>query len=316
MYAVNKDPEISMEEFSLFRDYIHERAGIYFADNKMYLLKNRLAKRIQELNIKNYKDYFYRVKYDVTMKEFYHLMNLVTTNETSFYRNPPQLKSYAEEVLPTVVKEKLASVGAKTLKIWSAGCSTGEEPYTLAILILEFLRSTSGWNIEIIASDISEDALAAARKGCYTELSLRTTPPEIIKKYFTPDEGKYIIKPEIKTMVRFGHLNLYDSRKLSMFSGMDFIFCRNVMIYFSDEVKKQVVRGFYNALRPGGYLYIGHSESLHGISKAFKLVYFRQALVYHKEPKGGGSELDSADNKIGALKAIELLKQIKPVNAR
>lgn len=317
MYQFSQDPELSKMEFDLFREFIHEKAGIHFADNKMYLLKNRLAKRMQDIGIKSYKDYFYRVKYDVTMKEFNQLMNLVTTNETSFFRNPPQLKSFSDEALSQVVQEKLSGKGTKTLKIWSAGCSTGEEPYTLAILVLEHLKSTIGWNVEIIACDISEGVLAAARRGVYNEVTLRTTPPNIKERYFTQNDGKYHIIPEVKKLVRFGHLNLNDSRKLSIYSDMDFVFCRNVMIYFSDEVKKQIIRGFYNALKPGGYLYIGHSESLHGISKAFKLVYFKSALVYHKEAKRAGFDATAgASSRQGASKAMDLLKQIKPMTVK
>ncbi len=162
----------------------------------------------------------------------------------------------------------------KTLKIWSAGCSTGGEPFTLAIIILEHLKVMAGWIIEIFASDISEQVLAAARQGVYSESTLGSTSRNLVKKYFDREGDKFRIKPVIKNLVRFASLNLNDGRKLSMYSGMDFIFCRNVMIYFSDEVKRQLVRNFYNCLRPGGYFYIGHGESLHGISKAFKLVYF------------------------------------------
>lgn len=317
MYGTHYDLELTKEEFDLFRDFIHEKSGIFFADNKMYLIKNRLAKRIQELGIKSYKDYFYRVKYDVTMKEFNYLMDLVTTNETSFYRNPPQLKSFADEVLPPMIKEKLNNCGTKTLKIWSAGCSTGEEPYTLAILALEHLKSTIGWNIEIVASDISEQVLKAARQGIYNEMTLRSTPREIREKYFTREGDKFQIKPEVKKLVRFGFLNLNDTRKLSMYSKMDFVFCRNVMIYFSEEVKKQIVRGFYNSLVPGGYFFIGHSESLHGISKAFKLVYFKSALVYHKELlRGGGAAGQLRTSSTGASKAMDLLKKIKPMSVK
>lgn len=317
MIGIDKDPELTKEEFELFREFIHEKAGIYFADNKMYLIKNRLAKRIIELGLKSYKDYFYRVKYDVTMKEFSKLMNLVTTNETSFFRNPPQLKSFSEESLPQIIAEKMKQQGTKSLKIWSAGCSTGEEPYTLAIIILEHLKTTAGWNIEIAASDISEQVLSAARQGVYSEATLRSTPRDLVAKYFDQDGDKYRVKPLIKNLVRFGSLNLNDSRKLSMYSGMDFIFCRNVMIYFSDEVKKQLVRNFYNCLNPGGYFYIGHSESLHGISKAFKLVYFKNALVYHKEESATGDSKMTrravTSGASGAGKAMELLKKIKPM---
>ncbi|MCK5127731.1 MAG: protein-glutamate O-methyltransferase CheR [candidate division Zixibacteria bacterium] len=323
MITTDRQPELTAEEFHLFRDFIHEKAGMFFADNKMYLIKNRLTKRIGELGINSFKDYFYRVKYDVTMKEFNNLMNLVTTNETSFFRNPPQLKSFAEEALPLIIKEKVENKKPKTIKIWSAGCSTGEEPYTLAMIILEhFYGNLAGWNIEIVATDISEEVLGAARKGYHHELSLRTTPGHIVPKYFDREGNKYKIKPIIKNMVRFGYLNLNDTRKLSMYSNMDFIFCRNVMIYFSEDVKRQLVRGFYNSLRPGGYFYIGHSESLHGISKAFKLVYFKNALVYHKEEVGSSSDTKTSSlskykttvgASSGAGKAMELLKKIKPM---
>lgn len=307
-------PELTQEEFVLFRDFIHEKAGIFFADNKMYLLKNRLAKRISDLGIRNYRDYFYRVKYDAAMSEFSQLMNLITTNETSFFRNLPQLKSFSNEALPLIIKDKIDSKRPRTLKIWSAGCSTGEEPYTLAIIVLESLKSTAGWNIEIIASDISEQVLQAARHGLYGEMTMRTTPPEMLHKYFTQAGDKYQIKAEVKNLVRFGSLNLNDTRKLAMFSGLDFIFCRNVMIYFSDEVKRQLVRGFYTALTPGGYLYIGHSESLHGISRAFKLVYFKNGLVYHKDHQKndatGDDRPQATEASRGAARAMELLKQI------
>jgi chemotaxis protein methyltransferase CheR len=320
------DLELTKEDFEMFRDFIHERAGMYFADNKMYLVKNRLCKRINELGIKTYKDYFYRVKYDVTLKEFNYLMDLVTTNETSFFRNPPQLKSFAEEALPEIIKDKVDNKKPKTIKIWSAGCSTGEEPYTLAMILLEHLGNAPGWKIEIVATDISEQVLTAARRGIYNQMSLRTTSLEMVSKYFNNDGQKYTISPTVKNLVRFGFLNLHDSRKLSMYTNMDFIFCRNVMIYFSDEVKKELVRCFYNSLTPGGYFYIGHSESLHGISKAFKLIYFKNALVYNKEESRG--EIDKAaqntrSKKVptttgagsGAGKAMELLKKIKPMSS-
>lgn len=320
------DLELSKEDFEMFRDFIHERSGMFFADNKMYLLKNRLCKRINELGIKSYKDYFYRVKYDVSLKEFNYLMDLVTTNETSFFRNPPQLKSFAEEALPAIIKNKLDNKKPKTIKIWSAGCSTGEEPFTLAMILLEHLGSASGWKIEIVATDISEQVLTAARRGLYNEMSLRTTPKDMVIKYFKNDGQKFIISPAVKNLVRFGFLNLHDSRKLSMYTNMDFIFCRNVMIYFSDEVKKELVRCFYNSLTPGGYFYIGHSESLHGISKAFKLVYFKNALVYNKEESKGEADKEMHNTMgervsattgagSGAGKAMELLKKIKPMSS-
>ncbi len=280
----NTQLTLSQEDFVAVRDFIYEKAGIWFADNKKYLIESRLTKRMNELGITSYKDYFYRVKYDTSNKEFDALMNVVTTNETSFFRNPPQLKAFSDEVLPQMLKEKSENkAGGKKIKIWSAGCSTGEEPYTLSIILMEKLKPLTSWNIEIIANDISQNVLYAARKGIYHELSLRTTEQAIKDRYFIPEGNKYRIKDEVKRLVKFNHVNLNDSRQVGSITDCDFIFCRNVMIYFSDDIKRSLIKQFYKSLRPGGYMFIGHSESLHGISKSFKLEYFKSALVYKKE---------------------------------
>jgi chemotaxis protein methyltransferase CheR len=318
--------EMSLEEFRMIRDFIHERSGIYFAENKMYLVKNRLTKRMAELQMKSVKDYFYHVKYDVSMREFNTLMELVTTNETSFFRNEPQLLSFSDEVLPLLVQEKSRERGPKNLRIWSAGCSSGEEPYTLAMIILDKLGNPAEWNIEIVANDISEQVLQKARVGEYAGITLRNVTPVMLQRFFVASGDSYRVRPEVKALVKFSHMNLNDPKKISILGNMDAIFCRNVMIYFSEEVRKQLVRGFYNILRPGGYLYIGHSETLHGISKAFKLVYFKNALVYQKEATsttaaavtsravtaGGTTRMPAAAS--GAVRALDLLSKIKPMS--
>ena len=331
LITAEADIQMSQEEFTMIRDFIHERSGIYFAESKMYLIKNRLSKRMSELDIKTVRDYFYHVKYDVSQKEFNRLMDLITTNETSFYRNEPQLLSFSEEVLPLIIKEKQASPEQKSIRIWSAGCSTGEEPYTLAMIILSKLMTTAGWNIEIIANDISEEVLQKARQGEYQGITLRNVRPDLLARYFTKSGEIYRVKPEVKSFVKFSHMNLNDPRKISLVGNFDVIFCRNVMIYFSDQVKKELVRRFFNTLKPGGYFYIGHSETLHGISKAFKLVYFKNALVYQKEAVSGPAPAASttatatrttiplkgagAANQ-GVNRALDLLKQIKPMTVK
>ena len=330
--TAENDIQMSNEEFTMIRDYIHEKSGIFFAENKMYLIKNRLSKRMGELEIKNVRDYFYHVKYDTSMKEFNILMDLVTTNETSFFRNEPQLLSFGAEVLPKIIKERNDSNGPKTLRIWSAGCSSGEEPYTLAMIMLDNMPALSGWNLEIIASDISEEILQKARAGEYSGLTLRNTKADILAKYFIKSGDIYRIKPEVKSIIKFTHLNLNDERRIAMMNNFDVIFCRNVMIYFSDEVKKRLVRGYYNALKPGGFFYIGHSETLHGISKAFKLVYFKNALVYSKEQttpavSGAGTSrvgaaskkpisLKTTSSNTGNSRAMDLLSKIKPMTVK
>ena len=324
-----EEPEMTQEEFTMMRDFIHEKAGIFFAENRVYLLKNRLVKRMAELGIKTYRDYFYHVKYDTSLSEFKELMILITTNETSFFRNEPQLLSFSNEVLPLLVKEKMNDRGTKTLKIWSAGCSTGEEPYTLAMMIMEKLGSLSDWRVEIIANDISEEVLRKARAAEYNGITLRNVKPNILERYFAKDGDIFRVKPEVKALVKFSHINLNEPRQISLNSNCDTIYCRNVMIYFSDEVKIQIVRGFYNALRPGGYFYVGHAETLHGISKAFKLVYLKNALVYQKEAAAAGAagkaraatgaasvvatRAASTSASGGATRALNLLSKIKPM---
>ncbi|HOP06941.1 MAG TPA: protein-glutamate O-methyltransferase CheR [candidate division Zixibacteria bacterium] len=319
-------PDMTPEEFVMIRDFIHQRCGIYFAESKMYLLKNRLITRMSELNIKTYRDYFYAVKYDSSNTEFGQLINLVTTNETYFFRNEPQLRSFSEELLPQLVKQAEGSRFKRPIKIWSAGCSTGEEPYTLAMLILDKLGPRNNLQFEIIANDISEQVLKKARVGEYTGQTLRYVKPNVLAKHFTRKENSevYLIKPEVRSMVRFSHINLADQRQVARHSDIDIIFCRNVMIYFSDQMKSQIVRGFYNSLRPGGHFYIGHSETLHGLTKAFKLVYLKNSLVYHKEnlkvenrSNGlrGMNTTTSIGTTSGASRALDLLSKVKPVTA-
>jgi chemotaxis protein methyltransferase CheR len=321
------DVEMTFEDFQMIRDFIHEKSGIFFAENKMYLVKNRLQKRMAELDMKTMRDYFYHVKYDVSQTEFNRLMVLMTTNETSFYRNEPQLLSFSDEVLPLIIDEKRRTRATQSIRIWSAGCSTGEEPYTLAMLILDRLGTLAGWHVEIIANDISEDVLARARRGEYNGITLRNVKPEKLERYFTKAGEMYRVKPEVKALVKFSQINLNEERRVAMMSSLDVIFCRNVMIYFSDDVKRRLVRGFFNALRPGGYFYIGHSETLHGISKAFKLVYFKNALVYRKDAtdtavpppimsraaEAVGAATGAAG---GAARAMDLLSRIKPLTLK
>ncbi|MFW5487517.1 MAG: CheR family methyltransferase [Desulfovibrio sp.] len=281
---LGKELKISNEEFTQLRDFIYDRSGIYIADNRKYLLENRLANRIKKLNLKDYGEYFYYLQYDPRkQQELNRLFEAVTTNETSFYRNPPQLKVFQDKVLKTVLDAQKAK-RTKSLRIWSAGCSTGEEPYTLGIILHEVLgKDISQWNIKITANDLSEAVLMSARRGIYTDYALRTTPKEIVRKYFEEDGGKFKVIPEVKRLVSFGQINLNDKVQLKRVERSQIVFCRNVIIYFDDAVKKQVIGSFYDNLLPGGFLLIGHSESLHNISRAFKPIHHPGAIVYNKE---------------------------------
>jgi chemotaxis protein methyltransferase CheR len=283
--SLKKELKISDQEFAQLRDYIYAQCGIYIADNRKYLLENRLSNRLKQLNLKNFNEYYYYLQYDAGRKEEVNrLFEVVTTNETSFYRNPPQLTVFQDNVLSEVLKS-LRQSGSRKLRIWSAGCSTGEEPYTLSIILLETLKTElSSWDIKITANDLSERVLASARRGVYNEYTLRTTPKHIVERYFEPDgEGNFRVTNEVKSLVTFGQLNLSDKMQLKRVERSHIVFCRNVIIYFDDEMKQRVISAFYDNLFPKGYLLIGHSESLHNISRAFRPVHYPGAIVYRKE---------------------------------
>ena len=273
----------SDEEFRQLRDFIYENCGIYIADNRKYLIENRLINRLKELNLKNFSEYYHYLRYDTNRRaELTRLFEVVTTNETSFFRNPPQLEIFQTKVLPTVIAD-IRAKGQKKLRIWSAGCSTGDEPYTIAIILHEVLKTEiAAWDIKIAASDLSEAVLAAGRRGIYNEYTLRTTPKALVDKYFHKEGTNYRVDDKLKAMIQFGALNLNDRMQIRRIDPSHIIFCRNVIIYFDDVMKKNVISAFYDNLLPGGYLIIGHSESLHNISRAFQPEHHPSAIMYRR----------------------------------
>lgn len=282
---VSKNLPLSEKVFIVLRDLIYQRSGIYFPDNKKYVIENRLMRHIEDEGFENFENYADFLRNDPQReKEYSILFELVTTNETSFFRDINQLQVFESGILPELLKD-FEEKGLKTLRMWSAACSTGEEPYTLAMQILNRIPqgNNSDLNIEIQATDISEGVLNSARRGEYSDYSLRNVPLQYLNKYFNKNgNGKYSVTPEIKRLVRFSNVNLYDSMKLKVFRGMNVVFCRNVLIYFDESSKKKVINSIYDCLMPGGYLFIGHSESLFNISRAFKLVNVNNLLVYQK----------------------------------
>jgi chemotaxis protein methyltransferase CheR len=277
-------PKMTDETFILLRDFIYEQSGIYFADNKKGQLENRLAMRLKANNLLDYDKYYYLLKYDPQAgRELRALFDSVTTNETSFFRSPPQIQAFQEKVLPEIITRKNKQQD-HTIRFWSAGCSTGEEPYTMGIVIKQVLNDkNSSWDIKIVASDISEKALRSAKAAMYSDYSLRAVAPEVKQLFFTPDGNSYRIIEDVRNLVDLQYLNLNDTKRVQIMKGFDVIFCRNVLIYFDDEARKRFVSQLYDNLNHGGYLFIGHSESLHNISRAFKLVHFPGALGYKKE---------------------------------
>jgi chemotaxis protein methyltransferase CheR len=273
--------KLSEDEYWWIRDLIKNYCGIYFDSGSKFLLEKRLSGQVRQHQLSSFRDYFYFLKYGRgKAEELGTIVELLTTNETYFFREDFQLKAFQEEIIPELVATK-GRRGKKELRIWSAGCSTGEEPYTLAMLILEAGRFT-GWKVEIFAGDISHRVLKIARKGVYSKSSFRVTEERYVRKYFEPLDGKLKIKDEVKKLVNFSHLNLLDAAKIKLLPEMDIIFCRNVLIYFDHQIKRKVVESFYDLLAPGGYLLLGHAETLMNVVTSFKLRHFRNDLVYQK----------------------------------
>jgi chemotaxis protein methyltransferase CheR len=285
----NAEPEVPMtdEEFRLIRDLIYSHCGLYFDNDSRYLLEKRLGRRLPLHQLSGYKDYYHFLKYNRGKElELSDIMDVLTTNETYFFREAFQLKAFTDEILPELMAEK-EKRGERSLRIWSAGCSTGEEPYTIAMLLLE-LGCCKGWRVEIIGTDISHRVLQHARKAVYGKSAFRATDEAYIGRYFQEQDGCFKIADEVKELVTISHLNLFDQNRLALFGKMDVIFCRNVIIYFDQIAKKKVIEVFYRALHEGGHLLLGHSESLMNISTAFALRHLRNDMVYQKPRSSGG----------------------------
>ncbi|MEO8215465.1 MAG: protein-glutamate O-methyltransferase CheR [Acidobacteriota bacterium] len=278
-FTLNHQLDLPDDVFRQLRDAIYARSGIYFADSSKYLLQKRLSPRARELNFDTLQKYYYFLQYDPRADgEFDRIFDQITTNETYFFRESMQLSAFALEIVPEV----LSRARGRKVRIWSAGCSSGEEPYTIAMLLTEHGHYERG-SFEIFASDINQQVLARARKGRYRENSFRATTPELREKYFVREpDGTWQISDAIRKRVSFGRLNLYDHPRVSLVGTVDIIFCRNVIIYFDDASKRSVIASFHERLGEGGYLLLGHSESLITLSTQFRLRHLEHDMVYQK----------------------------------
>ena len=281
---------MSDDEFHLLRDCIYTHCGIYFDQESKYILEKRLLQRLTDLALPTFYDYYHYLKYNRGKEqELMDIMDVLTTNETYFFRESFQLKAFSDEIIPELIKSKAAR-GNRSLRIWSAGCSTGEEPYTIAML-LSTNPDLSGWNIEIIGTDISQKVLQKARRAVYGKASFRATEDSDLERFFNQQDDGFKVKDSIRELVTISHLNLFDTNRLIMLGKFDLIFCRNVIIYFDHAAKKRVIESFHTSLYDGGFLLLGHSESLMNISTLFTLRHFKNDLIYQKPDRSatGGS---------------------------
>lgn len=265
--------ELKEEQFEKICNIVKTISGINLKKGKEALVKARLIKRLRHLGLKNFEQYIKFICTPEGQSEIIHMVDAITTNKTSFFREPAHFEFLKDRVLKELKH--------KRLRIWSAACSSGEEPYSIAILLMEELRNISSWDVRILATDISIEMLRKAKSGIYPLEVLTNVPFELRSKYFEPvNNGQYFrIKDQVKALIHFAYLNLVGPWPMK--GPFDVIFCRNVMIYFSKETQQELVTRFYNLLKEGGYLFVGHSEGLVSIRHSFK--YVRPATYIKKE---------------------------------
>lgn len=274
--------KISDKEYNLLVALIYDRSGINLGSNKKELVKARLNKRIKALNLNTFKEYYEYVVKPEGEDELVEMLNAISTNVTSFFRENSHFDFMTKKALPEIVERKTKS-GEKRIRIWSSACSTGEEVYTILITVLEYIKDPRGWDIKVLGTDISTKALALARNGVYDKEKISNIPGLLVSKYFDIHEEKgekyYKVKEEVQRMGMFTRLNLMD-KVFPFRNKIDIIFCRNVMIYFDKQTQTEVVKKFEKYLDEGGYLFIGHSESLIGMD--IKKLKCMQTAVYKK----------------------------------
>jgi chemotaxis protein methyltransferase CheR len=270
------DYKITSDEFEQFRTLVYKESGISLGDGKRSLIVSRLSKRLRDLSLDTFQQYFNLVTGSAGQEEFTQLLDLISTNKTDFFREPKHFDFLREEVLP-----ELAST--KRVRIWSSASSSGEEPYTIAMTLYDGVQAPAQWNFHILASDLSTRVLAKASSGVYDTERVRDLPAATLKRHFLSGRGgaagKVKVKPHLSDMVTFRRINLMDDR-FPIKTPLDVIFCRNVMIYFDRPTQERLVGRFHKYLKPGGYLFIGHSESLQWLNQPFKSI---APTIYRKE---------------------------------
>lgn len=269
-------PKLTEDEFSKFAKLIYNESGIFLKENKITLLSNRLRKRLKELNLENYQAYINYLEKPQNRIEIHDLLDVVSTNETYFFRNEKQFESFR-----LALEEVAKNSSSTSIRIWSAGCSTGEEPYTIAILVNELKQKLLGKKVEIIATDIAKSVLDFAKRGFYSGRRIEKVSPEFLKKYFkqTQDQEKLEVADSLRSLVSFSSLNLF---KDPYPKNLDIIFNRNVMIYFDKEHQRKLVEGFASVHKENGYLFIGHAETLYNLTDKYTYKKIGDSPAYQR----------------------------------
>jgi chemotaxis protein methyltransferase CheR len=270
---------VTQEEVRRLCEFLYRRTGMLFTDSKRYFIDRRLAERIAATGSDSFQSYFAALRSDAD-HEIEHLVNAFTVNETYFNREDHQLRCMTANLLDDVLLRRKAG---ESIRIWSNPCSTGEEPYSIAIWLMENWAPVDRYNIEIVGSDIDTRALEAAAAGVYGDRALMRLSRHVIDRYFQPvADDKYRIDPGLQNSIQFTRANLVDAGDMARYRDFDLIFCRNVLIYFDDSSRRMAAENLYESLRPGGYICLGHSESMSRISPLFRVCQFPDAIVYQK----------------------------------
>ncbi len=273
------EPSVSDEDFAKFRDFFYRKTGIMFADNKRYFVDKRLQERMQESGEAEFRAYFNTLRFQASGAEFQALVNVMTVNETYFYREEYQFRCLVRSILPEIVRGKRPG---DTVRIWSVPCSTGEEPYSIAFQLLDHWAEVDRYDVEIVATDIDTTVLDQARAGFYGERSVQHVPKATLERFTRRTRGGYEVIADIRDSIAFGRVNLSDPLSTRAYRGFDVVFCRNLLIYFDDASRQEAARTIYEALDPGGFVCLGHSESMSRISSLFAIRKFPEAIVYQK----------------------------------
>jgi chemotaxis protein methyltransferase CheR len=276
------DVELSEEEFRLLRDFIHEKFGLFFDDGQRDTLRARLAARVSSLDLVSFEDYYHYLRFGPQRnEELARMASHLTNNETYFFREQPQLQVFEDHVLKSI-KERKARTGERTLRLLSAGCSTGEEVHTLAMIVYDSGQFFWNWEVDLVGLDVDAAALEKARRGIYFHNSFRGLAPATRERHFTREGSGERVKEPLRRMIRFREGNLMEPQSFEGLFPVDAILCRNVLIYFSDQAIRRVVDHFWRALAPEGYLLLGHAESLSRITDMFTPIRFPGAMIYQK----------------------------------
>ena len=270
---------ISDDDFQKFQEYFYRKTGIQFEQTKRYFVDKRLVERIETTGCDGFRSYFAMLRFQASGAELQALVNLMTINETYFFREEYQFHCLVNSILPEIVAKKKNN---DPIRIWAIPSSSGEEPYSIAMCLLERWPGIHTWDVEIISSDIDTKILTMARAGHYSERSVKHVPKAYLNKYFRKTAQGFQLNDDLRSAVEFTRINLMEPAEVRPYRNFDVIFCRNLLIYFDDLSRKQAVETFYDALTPGGFICLGHSESMSRISSLYQIRKFPEAIVYQK----------------------------------